>query len=66
MLADMEPVQSSREDSPDAPGNTAYEYACRCGGAYWLNGMAFHIPQGSIVLQCDTCSLNIEVCLDSL
>ena len=66
MLADMEPVQSSVEDSPDAPGNIAYHFACRCGGAYWLDGIAFHIPQSRVVLQCDTCSLNIEVYLDTL
>lgn len=63
VLADMELVEISHEDSTDASVSTAYQYSCRCGGAYWLDAVVVNDMHGGLLVQCDTCSLNIEVCL---
>ena len=67
MLADMELVKMSVEDSTCTPASadTAYQYPCRCGGAYWLDDMVLDVSQGSVLVQCDTCSSNIEISLKS-
>ena len=63
LLAEMELVQSTAEDTQGLACNTAYQYPCRCGGSYWLDTVAIHMSQNTLLVQCDTCSLNIEVCL---
>lgn len=65
VLAEMELVQLSDADSTDASVSTAYRYSCRCGGAYWLDAMVMYDLQGTLLVQCDTCSSNIEVQLNS-
>jgi len=37
-----------------------WEYPCRCGGIYSLDDST-DVTRGSVLLPCDTCSLNIEV-----
>lgn len=37
-----------------------WEYPCRCGGVYLLDDTT-DVTRGSVLLPCDTCSLNIEV-----
>lgn len=37
-----------------------WEYPCRCGGVYLLDDST-DVSRGSVLLPCDTCSLNIEV-----
>ncbi len=37
-----------------------WEYPCRCGGVYLLDDST-NVTRGSVLLPCDTCSLNIEV-----
>lgn len=66
MLADMELVKVSGEDSAHAKVDTAYQYPCRCGGSYWLDNLVLNMSQGNVLVQCDTCSSNIEVSLKSL
>ena len=63
VLADMELVQLSSGDSTGASVSTVYQYPCRCGGAHWLDAMMLNDLQGRLIVQCDTCSSNIEVCL---
>lgn len=63
VLADMEIVQVSDGDSTDASVSTAYRYPCRCGGAYWFDATVMNDLQGSLLIQCDTCSSNTEVYL---
>ena len=64
VLADMEPVQLSTDDSTGESVSTAYQYPCRCGGAHWLDAMMLKNLEGRSIVQCDTCSSNIEVCLN--
>ena len=59
-LADMELGQVA--DSTQASSEIAYRYPCRCGGDYWLESMAA-VEHGSAFAQCDTCSLNLVICL---
>lgn len=66
MLADMEHVKAPGEDSTHATVDTAYQYPCRCGGSYWLDDVVLNMSQGNVLVQCDTCSSNIEVTLNSL
>ena len=64
-LAEMELVQLSEGDSTNASVSTAYRCSCRCGGAYWLDVIVMNDLQGSLLVQCDTCSSNIQVHLNS-
>ena len=43
-----------------ADSEMCWEYPCRCGGAYFLEE-SFAVTPGNPLLQCDTCSLYIEV-----
>lgn len=65
LLADMELVKLSVENSTHPSADTAHQYPCRCGGVYWLDDIMLHVSQGGVLVQCDTCSSNIEVCLRS-
>ena len=60
-LADMECQHSTGDESLDQSHTVYHHYQCRCGGTYWLDPALLGAPDDIAVLQCDTCSLHIEV-----
>ncbi len=58
-LADMELATDEASDQSQA---VELEYSCRCGGAYCLDSASMNATEDRVLVQCDTCSLHIEVC----
>ena len=53
-LAEMHFIDADPDEHP------YFEYGCRCGGLFLLENRALD-AESSVIVQCDTCSLHLQV-----